>query len=87
MTDERIIVMENTEELKIEREASNMEIIKGFVKGFINEERGDLSTLAAKLGLGVVTVVIVVALIALAPGTATDLWNSFVTYVKGALGL
>ena len=56
-------------------------------KMILDNEKGELSALAWTLGSGVVVVLIIVLLMTLAPNTVATLWNSFVTYAKGAFGI
>lgn len=54
---------------------------------FKNDERGSLSEMTWVIGSAVVVVLIIIAFMTLAPTTAQNLWNSFVNYAEGALGL
>lgn len=57
------------------------------IKATLDNERGELSALAWTLGSAVVVVLIIVVFMALAPSTATNLWNSFINYAKSAFGI
>jgi len=54
---------------------------------FKNDVRCSLSEMTWVIGSAVVVVLIIIAFMTLAPTTAQNLWNSFVNYAKGALGL
>lgn len=57
------------------------------IKKALDNEKGELSALAWTLGSAVVVVLIIAVFMALAPSTAENLWNSFITYAKNAFGL
>lgn len=57
------------------------------VKELVLNERGDLSIFATKLGLGVIAVIVVVVLMALANAAAPDLFNSFINKLKSSFSL
>lgn len=57
------------------------------VHQFKKDERGELSSMAWILGSAVVVVLIIVVFMTLAPETAKNMWNAFVTYALGKFGL
>lgn len=50
--------------------------------GYLSSQRGQLDMFTAILGLAVVTVVIIVALWAVAPNSFNSLWNWFISTMQ-----
>ncbi|WP_449241484.1 hypothetical protein [Desulfoscipio gibsoniae] len=58
--------------------------LKETVANAITNERGDLSIFTTKLGLAVVTVLVIAALIVVGPDTFRDLWDWFIAGLQKA---
>jgi|GEM_PF-3749011 len=56
--------------------------IKNRVDRFLKEQSGDLGAAAWILGIIVICVTVVLAIRAIAPDTATDLWNTIWNWVQ-----
>jgi len=56
-------------------------------KEFLRKERGSLDQMVWLIGAAVVVVLVVVVFMTLAPSTAQNLWNSFISYARGKLGI
>ena len=54
---------------------------------FLKSQKGELSDAIWKIGAAVVVVLVIVAIIAIAPGQATSLFNTIIEYAKDAFGL
>jgi len=61
--------------------------IKEQVKRFHQEQRGDLGAAAWIIGSVVIVVAIILVIKALAPDTATSLWNTVWTWVQNQFGI
>ncbi len=61
--------------------------IKKWVKSFWQEERGDLAAAAWIIGAVVIVVAIILVIKALAPDTATNLWNTVWAWVQNQFGI
>lgn len=61
--------------------------IKKYWKRFCHDENGDLGAAAWVIGCLVIAVVVVLVIKALAPDTATTLWNTVWTWVQTQLGI
>ncbi|MBM7854949.1 hypothetical protein JOC37_001329 [Desulfohalotomaculum tongense] len=55
-------------------------------KQILANERGDLKAAAWTLGTTVIAVAIILGLLGIAPGAATDLFSDMIDYIKSELG-
>lgn len=60
-------------------------VLTGAAKLYANES-GDLQSGVWMLGTAIVAALVVVVFLTLGPSTATNLFNSAVTYIQGKLG-
>lgn len=61
--------------------------LKMKARQFFYNQKGELSDAIWKVGAAVVVVLVIVAIIAIAPGQATSLFNRAIEYAKEAFGL
>lgn len=61
--------------------------IKKQIKRFHRDQRGDLAAAAWVIGAVVIVVVVILVIKALAPDTATNLWNTVWTWVQSQFGI
>lgn len=61
--------------------------VNRLVNRFWQNEKGDLGAAAWIIGIVVVAVVVILVLKALAPQTATNLWNTVWTWVQSQFGI
>ncbi|HBK68954.1 MAG TPA: hypothetical protein DDZ91_09955 [Firmicutes bacterium] len=54
---------------------------------FLNNQKGSLDDAMWKVGTAVIVVLVIVAIIVIAPGQATSLFNTIIDYAKDSFGL